>query len=227
MREEKDIMESKKVILKTDFRERYDHWFDVMDANTRDYKIFHRLTNGGPNRFEAFNMMKEKGINVVPYGIVRDFEGDVDLVVYDEIIFNKDGMPYQRFEPQHRGKGKHLLTKEEAVATKYDHLCTTYQHYFRGYSERQLFIGDKSFLVSYQSDSWQSNYNTEVITVISDDGLERCFDYPLYAIDYVRGVDGKPLALDLNVAPGIPNDVYLTHSPREVCNLIKGWVVKG
>ena len=80
--------------------------------------------------------------------------------------------------------------------------------------------------MSYQSDSWQSNYNTEVIEVMPDDGLERCFDYPLYAIDYVRGVDGKTLAVDLNVAPGIPSEVYLNYSPKEVCDLIKEYILK-
>ena len=175
-----------KVVLKSDFIEYYDHWFDLKGDIT-----FERFSKQGMIRREMFNMFSKKGLTVPYYGIVKDMKNVEKVVVYlDEI--------------SHRGENKPLMFLGRAKKDFPDLFCSEYIGDNIGESYRCLNVGLAQYWFRYQSNTWQSNYGNVEIEMLLD---HPCFlslglDRPLWAIDFVaRGKDFY--AIDYNESPGV------------------------
>jgi hypothetical protein len=218
------------IYLQTDFKDYYDEYLHDVMATER----FKRLSRSGPSRPEIFKLLEEKSCPVPPYGTAEELwreyldpddpycdvrwekaiKSDIawishKLVVYDDI-------------DAHRGEGKRLVKaydyKEhiKPIKDKFCSLHLTIQDVF-ALSYRELFVGNRSFFLSYQSlipDEWRSNYIDVKVNLYSECSPIRNFDYPIYAIDYIDiptinthepGVRcTRNVYLDLNIAPGMP-----------------------
>lgn len=149
----------------------------------------------------------------------------VPLVVYQD-------------ELAHCGEGKVLYKGPDDPVRHVTGLLTFCSEYilpFReGYSQssRKLVVGGYEFGIDYYSSaSWMSNVDGTYRVRCGYFEVDRTRDalpYPMYAIDFVhtldRGGNSYDVAVDLNVAPGVPMDVVnlvgrdvLTASVRKVC----------
>lgn len=213
-----------KIILKSDFKDYYDIYFDILiDSHKEIYKTYYRISNGGMHRIEMLQYLKTIG-KVVEFGVVEDFDYENRVVVYtDEKVIN--GCIRYSGRPSHCGENKELLTVKEAIERGYsNNICSLYSSDAEGESIRKLIIGNREFYIRYKSNDWRSNINTKEIEVISDSKLiyeNRVM--PIYAIDYVKD-KGVLKAVDFNSAPGIRGSgVEELIKGKEVVDVIRAW----
>lgn len=190
---------SKKIALRSDFRDYYDHWFD------REGLVFHRHSQGGMSRGEMFEYLNIMGVPTPAYGsvfklskVLRD--PDTPIVVY--------------LDPTaHRGKGKVKLLLGEALQNYPRYLATEFiaAPGRRPMSLRYLQIGGRFFWLRYQSDdAWRSNCGEVGIEILcSFAGYHPTIKLPLFAIDYIpiqetlMDLPFNKVAVDFNIAPQI------------------------
>jgi hypothetical protein len=134
----------KKLILKTDFYDYYDHWFDKVYYPEEEYNIFERYSVLGMNRQEMLIYLQLNGYNVPKHGLVRDLDlqKEQKVVVYLDIN-------------SHRGMDKILCSFGEALRFYPVNYASEYlkvNDEEKGCSFRYLRIGEKNFSLCYQSD---------------------------------------------------------------------------
>lgn len=210
-----------KIKLVSDFRDYYDHWFDL------EGEPWERLSTGGMDRPAMLSYLESHGIPTVGHDWVRiwkslcgpqriglgnksyTFPGcdDMLVVVYTALR-------------SHRGEDKLLMPLSEAVERFPAAYASQYQDTaVRGYSERLLVVGGQGYRYSYQSDSdWRSNCGNEVTISkpvrwpLNHEEKAIAKEWPLFAIDYVRRERSKGMeptcmpwyvACDFNIAPGL------------------------
>jgi hypothetical protein len=204
-----------KVKLVSDFREWYDHMFDIEGLE------LHRPSRHLGRR-ESLNIMDAAGLRVPPSGPISTFwnHGDTVVVHTDEYA--------------HRGDGKVIIDlfnfPVRSEIDKYNGMtCVKYMvddNSF-GRSYRHLWIGDMYFGIFYKSYNWRSNFGD--VSISLDDYVYKprpvFFDYmyPILAFDTVT-VGGKEYYIDMNTSPGIPKDIGI--SATEVVNYIKRFIFK-
>lgn len=193
--------------LKSDFRDFYDHWFDL------DGPEFSRMTTDGPDKIEQFRILQTMGLHTPPHGSVKNIAGSwweqeqqwvKWVVVYDSLT-------------SHRGDGKRLaqsssfrwdgcLTRLGECYRQEQLFCSAYVGYTPGVSWRMLQIGPHRFWIEYNSvDDWRSNCgdgDCKLFAVEMDIGYHPGFNLPIFAVDFVLGKFAT-YAIDLNVSPGI------------------------
>lgn len=187
----------KKVKLKSDFNDYYDHWFDVYNVGL----TFERMSTGGMSRRGMLEYMQSIGIRVPIFGITQ------------EILYSQNKQPsvvvVYMDEFSHRGEGKVRLTLAEAASEYPDKLVIEYIPSYTDMgskSLRYLQVGDKRFWLEYSStNDWRSNCGDVSIRILSrePDGYHKKIGLPLFAIDFVEDVKGILYAVDFNIAPGI------------------------
>jgi len=209
------------VRIRSDFREYYDHAFDLSGME------WFRNSEDDLSRSSAHNRMRNMGLNVPRSGLLNNRKllremGNIQVVVYTN-------------EYTHRGEGKLLLQLEEAMVDYPGCYASAYIHRPVAYSQpssvRRLRIGSSIHWLEYWSeDTWRSNYSTvdapvDIYTYVP--GITANIidyePYPMLAIDFVESIYGAWYAIDYNTSPGIggtpiegiltPNDIY-----KEVAN---------
>ena len=212
------------IYLQSDFIEKYDNYLHDPMGKHR----WKRLSKGGMNRRRLLSFLdkyskKRIWYNVVPHGIVKDlykrFKGTVEwekievLSTYSEFVIYLD-------EKSHRGEGKILVDIEEAIKKYPDHYASIYLNGECDFpiTERLLYIGNIVFKLTYISitDYWRSNCGKVIIKYINKNEVEEkdLLNYPIYSIDRVwvpmkKDSNSCPFLLDFNIAPGIPEEVFL------------------
>lgn len=101
-----------KLGLISNFREYYDHCFDLSPTD----QVIRRITTEGPSKREQFQLLEAAGFTTPLNGIVRDIHEKTTneyLVVYLD-------------EQLHCGAGKVLLHKDIALKLHPDHYCSIF-----------------------------------------------------------------------------------------------------
>ena len=169
------------IYIQSDFIEPYDR--DLHDPmGTIRWK---RLSRGGRNRREIFELLKQYvgsalpfKNNVAPHGTVQElydryesrevngvWNGNWDRTgicsSFSELVVYKDEMA-------HRGEGKEIMDVEDAIVECPDAFASVLLRNNQDYavSHRDLFIGNKAYKLTYISltDRWRSNCGHVVIT---------------------------------------------------------------
>ncbi len=220
------------IYLQSDFIEKYDNYLHDPMGKHR----WKRLSRGGMNRRKLLSFLdkysKEQIWNrVVPHGIVRDLYKKFKET--DEWGKLEVSSPYSQYviyldEKSHRGEGKMLVPVEEAIKKYPDHYASIYLegecHDFP-ISERSLYIGNMVIKLIYISitDNWRSNCGKVVIKYISkhEVGKKYLLSYPIYSIDRIwvpmeKDSGSAPFLLDFNIAPGIPEEIFIEEEDEVV-----------
>lgn len=221
-----------KIGLDSDFRDFYDHWFDLPPHNY----VLKRIARPkkGISKRNQFELLEQAGFTTPLHGLVRDVWAKTRndyLVVYDD-------------EFAHCGKGKILAHRTKAAMQASDKYCsvfipTTPEPTLEAESSRLLAIGNRLFWLKYRSNDWMSNHAEIVDISVTGETLNRDafsvegghdFDflnrYPLFAIDFVQSLhSGRLLAVDFNSAPGLKGTGMEDFvSPAKVVELISEFV---
>lgn len=215
---------TKKLVLKSDFHDYYDHWFDKVYYPEEEYTTFERYSISGMNRQEMLNYLELNGYNVPKHGLVKDLilQKDQKVVIYLDIN-------------SHRGMDKILCPFGEALNFYPMNYCMEYKKVNKeelGCSFRYLRIGDDIFSLCYKSqDSWMSNQGDVDIVILEDvlDDMKKLLpDRPLLALDFILPEDSnKMYAIDLNISPGLTwTGIENILSAKEVVKNIKHYIDK-
>lgn len=190
------------VYLITDFHQYYDHYLH----NPRSQVKFYRMTRSGLSRSEMFYLFHNMGLKTPACGTINLLS--TILSPQDRIVVYKD-------EYSHQGKHKEVVTIKEASIMNPSLFASRYMYYKEGISVRLLGIGNYQFIYTYKSDDWRSNYGNVKIEhtpyALSESIRDKCrkITYPLFAIDFVyknnKGRSPCLLAIDYNIAPGVPD----------------------
>jgi hypothetical protein len=229
----------KKIILRTNFYDYYDSWFDVQIDPKEDVFILERFNNKGMNRIEMFEFLRDKGYDTPEYGtpetLKSNFLKNFNFIDFkdsnvDKILDFYDVVVYTDIN-NHCGEGKIKTSLFHALEHYPNNYCSVflyncYSHH-NGYSIRLLNVGTKSFLIEYKSfDDWRSNCGSVVIKLlgIQDRSQNNKIDLPLYAIDFVPTSYGF-FAVDFNTAPQIKGTgIENIYKPQEMTQFIKDFI---
>lgn len=191
-----------RMALASDFRDYYDFAFYPPE---RAAVVFTRHALTTVRRRDDFAALVSMGYTTPKHGLVRSLAADGPegaIVVYTN-------------ERAHRGDGKELCSPRLARA----HYADLYGSRFVGEyppvvppkSYRELWVGDRRFMLVYASDDvWRSNVGSDVAVQYLEElrppepsaATQRHPDQALYAVDLVRH-NGVSYAVDFNTAPGL------------------------
>lgn len=205
-----------KIKLNSDFIDYYDHEF-CGSATTPDAEL-NRWSKCNFSKQQQFDFMLKLECNPVPNGMVKEIasqHGCKKVVVYHDVY-------------SHRGEDKRLMDATEALEKFPSHFCSLYVPSLNAdkpMTIRQLFIGDFLFVLQYSSnDEWRSNCG-EVEILFKGFQPNNNTDFPLYAIDFIEQQDGKLLAIDVNLSPGIKGTpIEKMLKPKQIYDIIAGWI---
>lgn len=218
------------IFLETDFRDYYDHVFDLVGDH-----VITRNQKDTVTRTKWFNMMGSFGVNVIPYGEPKDIkefllDGVEDKATIRRILDTQKLVVYTD-EYAHKGEGKELLTLRQASNKYPEHLASRYID--TATTTRYLKIGCRHFYLNYTSlDDWRSNCGTVICEFVSEEEEltpEDIYVNPIqrtvmYAIDFVE-FNGKMFAIDFNSAPSWRGtEVEKILSPRDVRDTIEKFI---
>ncbi len=204
-----------KLKLRSDFRDWYDHQFDLEGIPFQRPSV-------KESRTEGLTLLEKMGLQVPRWGTLGDLQGHVrcqDLVVY----FN----PFN-----HRGEGKRRVDSYLALRD-YDQnlLAMSYiPTQDRTESIRYLRVGTMPpCWFRYTSDDhWRSNCgNVEIERIPSPPGFTHFRDpdnIPMLAIDFVQSPYGLWAAIDYNSSPGLDplKDIV---SADTIVDALKNWYI--
>lgn len=184
-------MSTEPIQVVSDFVEPYDAYFDHTGIT------FRRIAHEGPSKEDQFEILDMLGYDIPQYGKPAELPDDSQqVVVYTD-------------EYQHAGKGKILVSLEEARSKYADYLASCFiecqQNIITSY--KLLQIGTRQFIVRYNSDhEWMSNKGQVYCDIVAESPHReyiKQIQYPLWSIDYVLDLhqEGKPVAIDFNIAP--------------------------
>ena len=213
-----------KVKLITDFRDFYDHWFDM------DGVPFERMSRNNISRSEGLQRLSAMGLQVPNWGKASALEktvfpGTLLVVCHDQYA--------------HRGEEKEKLQAVEAAEQYPDDLAMVYivppladEYLTRGskrHSYRYLRIGVCPFFLMYESDdTWRSNCGNVQITYCQRpkflEGFQDYERFPMLAIDFVVSYTGLWAAIDYNTSPGLRyTPIQEEASGEQIVEWIKAW----
>lgn len=222
-----------KLGLTSDFRDYYDHAFDVPWSSV--IPMLSRNMTDGRGKVEQLKYLRSQGARTPQ--------------VYRENPHNPTQFPgfsrpeYQFLQPPlndnlvvlisddvaHCGIGKDRVGYLEAA---YGESTCPYMEYIEpaepATSYRLLVVGARQFWLKYKSDhEWKSNVgevDISLVVAVRPDcpRIYPKITEPLYAIDFVKGKDGILVGVDFNCSPGIKGTpVQDLLKPNEVYELIK------
>jgi hypothetical protein len=222
-----------KLRLVSDFRDYYDHWFDL------DGQPFERIAVGGMSRPEMLAYLDTLDLTAPRHGTVRELATEgFPLVVYTD-------------ERAHRGEGKQVMLPWDAEREYPDTFAARYygglticpitaywptaehnhhEQKCRSSTLRYLTVGRRTWVLGYWSDTdWRSNCGEGGVCVLDEmsplsikwRGIREKVGLPLWAFDAIL-TESQEIAVDFNIAPGLRGtgmeDVL---SPAEVVDLLK------
>lgn len=199
-----------KLEINSDFRDVYDHWFDL-----KGDIIFIRNAHEesfGMSKDQQFEYFKNKGFQVPFYGFIDDSllykYKPRPIVVYTANLHAGEGKFLVPRSPNTYTVDSLILFKEKYKGCVYSELIDIYSTDIEPvtYSYKTLFIGFKTIGLKYSSNHpWMSNCGpsnkVEIISV--RDRTEDEWDFPMYSWDYVTNKNNERFYIDLNISPGI------------------------
>lgn len=222
-----DTSTLRKTVLKTDFIDYYDHWFDKL-VIPEPHHTFKRMSRTQTSRRVFLEYMEDLDIvqNVIPHGLPEElgekFGLNTEVVVYTD--------PYA-----HTGYGKEKMTAKEADKRfQLNHASLFMESVWPSSTIRRVQIGTKAAYMIYSSNHpWKSNVGDVQIKVMSKPiefaDVEPNPNFPMFAIDYIfqDTLDqSKWYAIDFNPAPLLKfTPVEEVMSPQEVVQEIREWMV--
>ena len=201
--------------LFSDYEESMDFYF-AKPWDKADFTFFRVSRRSKPEigRRELFSFLEKRGIECVPHGEVHQL---IERYPDDHFVVYTD-------ENEHGGKGKELLSAEDA----YKKHPNAYASVFTdtpGESVRHFQFGEYGFEMPFVSkNDWRSNVGTirSWTRGLSRFNLLEKIGTPYFAIDFTPT---KLLATDFQFAPGTKNDGLDTFlSPRDMNMSIRGAV---
>ena len=208
-----------KIGLVSDFYDFYDHLFESKMAVLNGDVDYVLVRNSKSQVFSRSQML-----DLVTYNTPnRDF---LDTPMYGKVsslrhYFSKKPstqVVHHKNEYSSKGEDKTLTTLDDSWLSE-DDFCV--QYIPSNCSYRILYIGEYHFYLKYTSNNWRSNVGEVKIERVMQDSitngliLESFVDttlnlhrFPLLAIDFVIGENNKIYVLDVNIAPGIPSDLF-------------------
>ena len=170
----------------------HEQWYDrIFDDRGRE---FHRraFTRGGLKKREQLELFDRIGLRTPPHGTVRSLAGTISreqrCVVYED-------------ELEHRGRGKVLLSLDEAERTHPDFYATLFVP-TDSKIVRHVRFGRIGFWIEQRSrfGDWRSNIDDEERLLARSFHLDSPIPRVLWAIDFLPTSFGL-LAIDFNTAP--------------------------
>lgn len=189
-----------KVKLKSDFRDFYDHAFDL-----KADRVFTRLAKTTVRKDIDLQYAQHQGIpTIVPIPISSSRLISYPIVLHTDIT-------------SHRGESKQLVFNAIDVMSIINKTRCQEAFYTPfvgspGKSYRTLWIGNRyRCQLFYESfDDWRSNVGNVEITILdfeegdwSDDIRKHFSECPLLAFDFVEDSRGVRHLIDINAAPGL------------------------
>jgi len=206
-----------KLKLNSDFEDYYDSAF-AQEGNL----TFPRLTSNEIPRKELYKLIGKHKLIPPVFGKVKKF---IKKIPWEQavIVFSNADL--------HSGGEKTVMSFKEAYKEHPDKYMSIYSVTERGESFRYLQIGKEAFFLRYKSDVWDSTKNPKIEVERVEEGDEikmKPFDYPMYAVDFVRFEDrfGKEwmLAVDFNTAPILKGTgIEELIAPFEIVALLQEW----
>lgn len=200
-------------------------WFSAFDHDGLEFRM---MNNEGPSRVDMFNLFKEHKIPHAFFGNYNDFlksgfENSRSVVIYDDIR-------------SHFGENKRIcsfseLNTEDKLKYMSEYINTDKMILsdYLSKSTRYLVVGNNCFTMNYYSrNDWRSNNGVVTVTepVITDlPKWRNKINYAIFAIDFV-GPNNDLKAIDLNIAPGVPDSLYKILPPSQMVLSIKDWLRK-
>ncbi len=220
------------IYLQSDFIEKYDNYLHDPMGKYR----WKRLSRGGMNRRRLLSFLDEHSKDqiwnrVVPHGIVKDlYKRFKETNEWEKLGISSSYLNYIVYldEKSHRGEGKILVDIEEAIKKYPDYYASVYlenECSDFSISERLLYIGNIVFKLTYISitDNWRSNCGKVIVKYISKNEVDKkdLLNYPIYSIDRIwvkmeKDSGSIPFLLDFNIAPGIPEEVFIEGNDEPV-----------
>ena len=209
-----------KIKLISDFRDFYDHHFDI------DGFIYHRNTHTHFKREDDLKLLRKARFYTPKFG--RVYINNYKMI---ECI-KRNGIVLYEDEYQHKAEGKILILNiNDLNFNKYEGmLWSEYIPSEYAYHWRMLTIGDFYVYMKYTSDHiWMSNKGNVIVEIvqygyINDSRLEyikNIRDLPLIGVDG-RYYKGNFVTFDLNTAPQLMGTgIEAILKPKDVVNLIK------
>ena len=191
--------------IRSDFRQPYDHFVDP--AMRGEMPRFMRM---GPSRRRQFELLGQAGFKTVEWGNAGQLESWTPFVIYDDW-------------GAHCGEGKRLCMRNSFRSNPHmgmpggdrfhdERLKLASRFYEHDHTIRLLRVGWHTFTIRYDrgDDSWRTNVNPAKVTTIDHKfegnwSTHWLFAWPIWSVDLVEG-----RACDLNVSPGMPDDLPMT-----------------
>lgn len=220
--------------LDSDFRDYYDHWFDLVGVEATG-AVLKRQTRQGLSKREQFTLFEKIGFRVPLHGCVSDVAPKAIpswlVVYYDEMA--------------HCGEGKRLWRRPDFALEYVPNLyCSVFvpstdEPASHAISKRLLAVGNRMWWLRYESNNWMSNHAENVEVAVVGEALPRqqyaaeagldfshLSEYPLFAIDFVEAKDGQMMAIDFNSAPGLKGTGMEDVLPsKEVVDSIRAYLL--
>jgi hypothetical protein len=204
------------LILKSDFKDWYDHAFPLKGGKT-----FQRDSKDGIPRSEMFDLFRRLDLRTPRHGLVHElapqliaekWAGDAGILRSNPLTsLPGEYVVVYLDDYAHTGEGKLLLTPTEAMEKHPFLFCSEFVRAGRcGVSEswRYLKVGARSWWLKYWSNSnWRSNCGEGGCEIISEETASaqpsKIIKGAMWAIDYVPAGEYGLLAVDYNTAPGL------------------------
>ena len=187
------------VILRSDFTDYYDAYFDSPDSVSP--LVFERFTKSGMNRSEILGFLARNGFSVPKHGVVQNIgKWAPHLRDSQYVVVYLD-------EESHRGENKLLMTVSEGLKSYPDRLAAEFvgASIDSAVGLRLVQVGLRYFWIEQQSDDWRASAGTVKTSIKKHgSGLQSNLFYPLWAIDFVPVVvSGNEVlyAVDFSAAP--------------------------
>lgn len=208
------------VVLCSDFRDVYDHWFTSPATAPPEAVIYERMSRGGLSRPAMYAYLQAQGYPVPRNGSVATIVDRRDLrssgvsplppalwqLEYSYLRGHRQVVVYLDLW-SHRGEQKRLMSEQEALRRYPEHFASRYLAppgpAVGSFSYRYLRLGARAWWLRYESHTdWRSNCGDPQITVLAEEEVVSALPWPLYAFDYVT--DGQQWwVVDFNCAPQI------------------------
>lgn len=225
--------------LSSDFRDYYDHAFDISWRESPTFERFAHIPIAGVPRYKMFYIFDEVGIPTPIHGLVQD----VVAMLRSKLV----GLSHEEQETilshgfgevivytneyGHAGKGKVAVGYPENVLFCPNYYCSQRLYCNPPKTLRYLQIGRRKWWLQYTGkiDQWMSNYEPDIKILCEEASRKynKVFKYPLFAIDFVLwGFPPDVRAVDFNAAPGMKGTgMENLISPQEVHTLISDWFI--
>ena len=181
-----------KLNILSDFEDFYDSDSDAKSSESTGFEITYNRFRDQANKLQELNLLKSIGvptINIVPVQSVAVADPRQKVIVYTDLS-------------KHGGKGKVLVTFDEANLMYRNKMCSLLSSNYDGYTYKYVQIGKRRFWIK------MLNVDLKASQVVQVQELSNQYNYlikyPIFSIDYTFD-NGKQVAVDFNSIQSLKN----------------------